>query len=90
MAQMPSTVAVAQTVRELRENAQKYLNAKDYTNARKYFKMAADAGDGLSMKAIGDMYKDGKGGKNYMLAAIYYEKAAEKGISNAYYEKGLV
>ena len=90
MAQIPSAVVVAQTVRELRETAQKYLKAKDYENAKKYFKMAADGGDGLSMKAIGDMYKEGKGGKNYMLAAIYYQKAAEKGVSNAYYEKGIV
>lgn len=90
MALLASNVIVAQTVRELREKAQNYLRAKDYKNAKTYFKMAADNGDGQSMKAIADMYKEGQGGKDYMLAAIYYQKAAEKGISNAYFGKGLV
>ena len=90
MSLLPSNVVVAQTAKELREKAQSYLRAKDYKNAKTYFKMAADEGDGQSMKALADMYKEGQGGKDYKLAAAYYQKAAEKGISNAYYGKGLV
>lgn len=90
MALLPFNVVVAQTDLELREKAQKYLRAKDYKNAKTYFKMAADAGDGQSMMALAEMYKEGQGGKDYMLAAFYYQKAAEKGVSNAYYGKGLV
>ena len=90
MALLPSNVVVAQTAKELREKAQSYLRARDYKNAKTYFKMAADDGDGQSMMALADMYKEGQGGKDYKLAATYYQKAAEKGISNAYYGKGLV
>lgn len=86
-----STGAVTQTAKELRDMGEQYWYQEDYTNAYKCFKKASDMGDGLSSKAIGKMYLEGIGKKkDYMLAAIYFQKGIDQGAPGCYACKGYV
>jgi TPR repeat protein/serine/threonine protein kinase len=52
----------------------------NYTEAMKWFKMAADLGDMNSQRILGAMYQTGRGvPKNAALALPWYEKAAVQG-----------
>ena len=59
----------------------KALNNRDYNLAFKYFKKAADKGNGCSMEAIGFLYREGYGvEKNYFTALEWYKKAFQSGF----------
>ena len=60
MALSPTT-AGAQTAKQLRDQGEQYWYKEDYANSYKCFKKASDMGDGLSSKAIGKMYLEGRG-----------------------------
>lgn len=84
----PAT-AGAQTAKQLRDQGEQYWYKEDYANSYKCFKKASDMGDGLSSKAIGKMYLEGRGKqKDYMLAVIYFQKGAEQGAPGCYANKG--
>jgi TPR repeat protein len=52
---------------------------KDDAQAVIWFRKAAEAGDGSGMSALGDMYRDGRGGlpKDEAQAVTWYRKAAQ-------------
>jgi eukaryotic-like serine/threonine-protein kinase len=57
---------------------------KDYADALRWFRKAADAGDALGMNHIGEMYHDGlEMPKDYAEAIRWYRKAAAGGSAEA-------
>ena len=61
-----------------------YLEEKEYSNAMKYGKMAAEQGDADSQNNVGWMYENGFGiGTNQELAISWYERAAAQGNTTA-------
>jgi TPR repeat protein len=59
--------------------------AKDDTQAVRWYRSAADAGDAGGMAFLGEAYERGQGGleKNPAQAVSWYRKAAQLGDSNA-------
>ena len=57
---------------------------KNYEEAVKWYRKAAEQGDADAQKNLGDCYADGDGvEKNYKEAVKWYRKAAELGNDNA-------
>ena len=67
-----------------------YLNNKDYNNAFKWLKAAAEDGNNAAaLSDLGYMYEMGFGvNKNYIEAVKYYRKAAAKGYAVAMFNLG--
>ncbi len=62
----------------------KYLDRKDYKNARQWLSKAAEQGSVKAQTKMGWLYENGKGvKKDYGVAFSWYEKAAEQGYGNA-------
>ena len=56
------------------------LQSIDYDEALKWYRKAADAGNGPGMVALGNIYADGKGVKrDYTEAERWYRRAADAG-----------
>ncbi|MBQ0062898.1 MAG: sel1 repeat family protein [Prevotella sp.] len=66
------------------EKALQYYNAKNYTEAAKWFRKAAEQGDADAQYNLGACYYNGYGvTKSYAEAAKWYRKAAEQGDADA-------
>ena len=67
-----------------------YLNNKDYDNAAKWLKAAAEGDENAAaLNDLGYMYEMGLGvNKNYIEAVKYYRKAAAKGYAVAMFNLG--
>ena len=63
----------------------------DWDKAAAWCKRAADHGEGMGIYCIGGMYNEGKGGYplDIVQATKWFEKAAEKGISDAQADTGF-
>jgi hypothetical protein len=58
--------------------------AKNYAEAMRWFRQAADNGSGAAMSSIGQMYRTGQGvSQDYGEAMVWFHKAAGKGIASA-------
>jgi TPR repeat protein len=65
--------------------------SQNYTDAFKYFKLAADQGYSVAECSVGLMYYHEKGVKlNYEEAFKYFKLAADKGYANAQYFIGIM
>jgi TPR repeat protein len=65
--------------------------AKDYTQAAKWSRKAAEQGDAAAQTLLGLLYAIGEGvPRDYAQAASWYRKAAEQGDANAQYNLGLL
>jgi tetratricopeptide (TPR) repeat protein len=63
---------------------------KDYTEAFKWYRKAAELGHIMSQSVIADMYYEGRGVKQgYAEAAAWNRKAAEQGDADAQYNLGI-
>ena len=67
--------------------AQRYLEAKDYPQARQWFQRAADAGDAEAMTKLGALYVNDK---KEAQARGWFQKAAEAGNAEAMTELGVL
>lgn len=66
-------------------------NKKDYTEALKWFHMAADQGDARAQYYLGKMYAYAQGVvQNYTEAVNWYQKAADQGNAKAQFELGFM
>ena len=66
-----------------------YYNNKDYVNAVKCFRQAAEQGDTVAQNNLGNAYYNGEGvTKNATEAVKWYRKAAEQGYAVAQYNLG--
>jgi len=82
----------AQTIKSWVEKANHaYYDQKDYSEAFKWYKKAAEQGDAYSQCNLGYMYYKGLGvEENYEEACIWYKKAAEQGRALAQYNLGYM
>ena len=70
----------AQLRKKERQEAERYIHAKDYVKALPLCQKAADAGDPDAMYDSGRLYQDGKGvARDYDKAREWYQKAAGAG-----------
>ena len=78
------TIAVAQTAEECFEKGKKSYESKDYAEAYKWFKKAADQGNAKGQNGLGLLYEDGNGvTKDINEAVKWYRKSAEQGYAIA-------
>ena len=64
---------------------------KDYAEAVKWFRMAAEQGHVHAQYNLGVLYSEGRGvGQDYVEAAKWYRKAAEQGSVDAQYNLGAM
>lgn len=68
-----------------------YLQKQDYYDAARYFKLAADQRNPQGQFAMGELWRKGQGTGTSSLAqaAIYYQRAADQGHTEAQYQIGL-
>ena len=86
LALLMSLVSMAQTAEECYENGKKSYESKDYANAYKWFKRAADQGNAKGQNGLAVLYKNGYGvTKDIVEAVKLYQKAAEQGFDKAQY-----
>lgn len=71
--------------------AQRHHRQKNYSEAAKWFRRAAEQGHTRAQSSIGVYYNMGQGGpQDYAMAAMWYRKAAEKGDPNAQNNLGVL
>ena len=64
---------------------------KNYPEAAKWYRMAAEQGDALAQNNLAELYFDGKGVKqDYVEAVKWFRKAAEQGLSYSQVSMGWV
>ena len=64
---------------------------KNYSEAMKWYRKAADQGNAEAQFNLGVMYDQGEGvPKNYTEAMQWYRKAADQGDANAQYNLGIM
>lgn len=69
----------------------RYFNEKNYAEAVKYYRKAAELGNVDAQTTLGWMYDQAKGvRRNYAEAAKWYRKAAEQGYAYAQNELGVL
>ncbi len=79
------------SIKDLKEIGLKYYNAHEFTEAAKYFKIAAEKGDADAQYSLGVLYKNGLGvAQNYNEAVKYYYLASEQGHADAQYYLGFL
>lgn len=85
----------AQTAEECFENGKKSYEAKNYTEAYKWFKQAADQGDAKCQNGLGMLYKYGNGVEKDVKEAVkWFKLSADQNYASAQnnlgtmYEKG--
>ncbi|MDO4819232.1 MAG: tetratricopeptide repeat protein, partial [Prevotella sp.] len=72
------------------EKALQYYNAKNYTEAVKWFRKAAEQGDAQAQHNLGVCYANGRGvTKSDTEAVKWYRKAAEQGLAEAQLNLGV-
>ena len=65
--------------------------AQDYTEAAKWYRLAADQGSGDAQSNLGNMYRWGYGvSQDYVQALQWYRLAADQGNSHAQYNIGIM
>ena len=75
--------------RSLVETGMRHYNAKNYAEAVKWFRKAAEQGNAGAQCGLGFCYEEGQGvPQNYREAVKWYRKAAEQGDANAQYNLG--
>ncbi len=79
----------------MKTNVQHYgltpTTPKDYAEAVKWWRKAAEQGHALAQSALGDMYCIGEGvPENYAEAVKWYRKAAEQGDAVGQYNLGMM
>lgn len=86
---------LAQTAEECFENGKKSYEAKNYTEAYKWFKQAADQGDAKCQNGLGMLYKYGNGVEKDVKEAVkWFKLSADQNYASAQnnlgtmYEKG--
>ena len=64
---------------------------KDYSEAVRWYKLAAEQGNVVAMSNLGAMYEQGQGVRqDYGMAAGLYRIAAEQGVANAQINLGFI
>ena len=64
---------------------------KDYSEAAKWYRKAAEQGAPYAQTALGTMYGQGRGvSRDYSEAMIWYRKAAEQGYPDAQWRVGAM
>ena len=72
------------SVRELEQRGRDAITAKKYSEALRWFRMAADQGSGFAQYNIGFLYMNGWGvTQNYAEAMRWFRMAADQGITAA-------
>ena len=78
------TFVVGQTAEECYEKGKKNYESKDYAEAYKWFKQAADQGNAKGQNGLGLLYKNGYGvTKDYNEALKWYHKAVDQDYASA-------
>ena len=81
---------VKNRINTLSQKAYKYYEAKDYSNAIKYYTPAAELGDASSQAMLGYFYHTGTGVEKDIATAVYwYKLAANQGLAAAMFNLGL-
>jgi TPR repeat protein len=83
----PATIATPSA----QEQAQRYLDMKDFAKALPHLQKAADAGDPIAMNNLGLLYENGQGiAQDYGKAREWYQKAADAGNADAMVGLGVL
>lgn len=91
VAPQPASDSNSMAAKEYYEKGNRYSNEKNYTEAFKWHKKAAELGYAPAQNDLGAMYHNGKGvNRDYVEALKWYLKAAESGYSNAQYNLGVL
>jgi uncharacterized protein len=78
-------------VAELGQRARNALAAKNYSEAMRWFRMAAARGDAAAENDIGALYGKGWGvSQNYAEAMRWFRMAADQGLAVAQYNVGAL
>ena len=73
------------------ENAKAAYDAKNYSEAAKWAKIAAEQGNAVAQNNLGLLYDNGQGVRqDYQEAAKWYRKAAEQGDASAQGNLGVL
>lgn len=79
------------TAKEANKKGDEYYDKKNYTEAIKWYRIAAEQGDAEGQNNLGVMYENGNGvAKDYTEAAKWYRKAAEQGDYIGQYNLGVL
>ena len=79
------------TAEEANMKGEEYYNRKDYTEAVKWYRKAADLGNASGQFNLGVMYSNGYGVTQDKAEAVkWYRKAADQGRANAQYNLGVM
>jgi Sel1 repeat/TIR domain len=83
----PATIATPSA----QEQAQRYLDMKDFAKALPHLQKAADADDPIAMNKLGVLYENGQGvTQDYGKAREWYQKAADAGNADAMVGLGVL
>ena len=81
--QPPAPLPVA-NIRAISSKGDAAFDRNDYTEAMRWYRMAADQGDRYSQTMVGKFFRNGKGvSKDVQQAMYWYRKAADQGDANA-------
>ena len=87
--QQQSVSTPNETMKEQVELALKFYDEKNYEQAEKWFRLAAERGSSLAQFRLGFIYDQGQGvPKDYLEAIKWYQKAADQGEKYAQYNLG--
>jgi hypothetical protein len=87
----PTTPTSTPSAAESLDQAQRYLDMKDFANALPLLQKAADGGNTSAMNKLGDLYYDGRGvAQDYGKAREWYQKAVDAGNTDAMYNLGVL
>ena len=80
---------MAQSAEECYNKGKEYFNNKNYTEAVKWYRKAAEQGLADAQFSLGDCYPEGEGVTQNMTEAVkWFRKAAEQGLADAQFALG--
>lgn len=86
---MICSTLMAQSAEEYYNKGKEYFNNKNYTEAVKWYRKAAEQGLADAQFSLGDCYLEGEGVTQNMTEAVkWFRKAAEQGLADAQFALG--
>lgn len=86
---MICSALIAQSAEEYYNKGKEYFNNKNYTEAVKWYRKAAEQGLADAQFSLGDCYLEGEGVTQNMTEAVkWFRKAAEQGLADAQFALG--